>query len=99
MSIFTREFSVKRHFKEPIDLYLIKKNDNLMCYQVSDSELHMVQLMKTADLTAVPDYCRLANKHKFDQSSIEVRLADDLALVDNDVCNLCEPPAVLSMMN
>ena len=98
MSIFTREFSVKRHFKEPIDLYLIKRNDNLMCCQVSDSELHMVQLMKTADLAAVPDYCRLANKHTF-KPSIDVKLADDLALVDDDVCKLCEPPAVLSMMN
>lgn len=96
MSIFTREFSIKRHFTEPIDLYLIKRDDNLMCYQISNSELHMTQLMKAADLTAVPDYCRMANKHEFKQPSIEVRLADDLALVDNDVCNICEIPSVLN---
>lgn len=96
MNLFTREFSIKRHFKDPIDLYLVKKNDNLMCWQVSTAEVHMTHLMKTAELSAVPDYCRIANKHKF-AKSIDVRLAGDLALIDNDVCNICEFPSVLTI--
>lgn len=96
MSLFTREFSIKRYFKDPIDLYLVKKNDNLMCWQVSAAELHMTHLMKSAELTDVPDYCRMANKHKFNKS-IDVRLAGDLALIDNDVCNICEFPSVLTI--
>ena len=96
MSLFTREFSIKRHFKDPIDLYLVKKNDNLMCWQVSAAEVHMTHLMKTAELSTVPDYCRIANKHKF-AKSIDVRLAGDLALIDNDVCNICEFPSVLTI--
>lgn len=95
MSLFTREFSIKRHFTDPIDLYLVKKNDNLMCWQVSTAELHMTHLMKSADLADVPDYCRIANKHKF-KKSIDVRLAGDLALIDDDVCNICELPSVLT---
>lgn len=96
MSLFTREFSIKRHFTDPIDLYLVKKNDNLMCWQVGAAELHMTHLMKTAELSAVPDYCRIANKHKF-KKLIDVRLAGDLALIDNDVCNICEFPSVLTI--
>ena len=97
MSVFRKDLSVKRHFKEPVDLYLIKKDDSLLCYQISNSELHMAKLMKTAELTAIPDYCRIANKHTF-RNTIDIQLANDLALVDDDVCNLCEPPAVLNMM-
>ena len=92
--VFTREFSIKRHFTDPIDLYLVKKDDNLMCWQVTDDELHMTQLMKTAELSAVPDYCRIANKHKF-KKLIDVRLAGDLALIDDDICNICKLPPVL----
>lgn len=96
MSLFTREFSIKRHFTDPIDLYLVKKNDNLMCWQVTDDEVHMTQLMKTAELNAVPDYCRIASKHKF-KKLIDVRLAGDLALIDDDVCNICEFPLALTI--
>lgn len=94
--VFTREFSIKRHFTDPIDLYLVKKNDNLMCWQVSAAELHMTHLMKSAELTDVPDYCRIASKHKF-KKQIDVRLAGDLALIDNDVCNICEFPSALTI--
>lgn len=94
-NLFTREFTIKRHFTDPIDLYLVKKNDNLRCYQVTDDEIHMTHLMKTAELSAVPDYCRIANKHKF-KKSIDVRLAGDLALIDDDVCNICKLPPVLT---
>ena len=92
--VFTREFSIKRHFTDPIDLYLVKKNDNLRCYQVTDDEMHMTHLMKTAELSAVPDYCRIANKHKF-KKLIDVRLAGDLVLIDDDICNICKLPPVL----
>lgn len=95
MSLFTREFSIKRYFKDPIDLYLVKKHDNLMCWQVSAAELHMTHLMKSAELADVPDYCRMANKHEF-KKLIDVRLAGDLALIDDDVCNICELPPVLT---
>jgi hypothetical protein len=67
-----------------------------MCYQVTDDEMHMTQLMKTAELSAVSDYCRIANKHKF-KKSIDVRLAGDLALIDDDVCNICEFPSALTI--
>ena len=93
--VFTREFSIKRQFTDPIDLYLVKKNDNLMCWQVSAAEVHMTHLMKTDELSTVPDYCRIANKHKF-KKSIDVRLAGDLALIDDDVCNICKLPSVLT---
>ena len=93
--VFTRSFSIKRVFTEPCDVYIVKEHDMITCYQVCTKELYMKKLFVANDLTGFSDYCRIAKKHTFDEY-IEISCAGDLVLVDGEVCNLCELPAVIS---
>lgn len=95
MSLFTREFSIKRIFTEPCDVYIVKEQDMITCYQVCTKELYMKKLFAAAEVTEFSDYCRIAKKHTFGKY-IEISCAGDLVLVDGEVCNLCKLPTVIS---
>lgn len=94
--VFRKKFKVDRSFSGPVDLYVIKDREYIVCYQVSDKDLKIQGLFHDISILDVPDYVRLSKKHNF-SDTIEIDCVDDLVLVDDEICEICKFPELLSL--
>lgn len=95
--MFKLDVKIPAVFSEPIDLYILKKDNLLTTYQVGSSDMKVILILENdATLRDVPDYIRIARKHQF-QKEISLTFADDLVLVDNEICEICQLPSLLEV--